>query len=62
MKELISRDGYWLTQASVENESDRTFAQKVCGFGDLESLFVEWTQEQREAWETAHLDENGQLE
>ena len=57
MKEKIAKDGYWLTQANLEDEESRTFARKVCGYGELDSLFVEWSDEQKEAWEAEHPQE-----
>ena len=56
MKERVAQDGYWLTQSSIEDEQSRTFARKVAGYGDLDSLFVEWTDEQKSAWEKEYLD------
>ena len=54
MKERIAQDGYWLTQATIEDEASRTFARKVAGFGDIDNLFVEWSNEQKEQWESEH--------
>lgn len=62
MKERIAQEGYWLTQATIDDESSRTFAHKVAGFGDLDSLFAEWTDEQKEQWESEHHeDENEEI-
>lgn len=57
MKERIAKDGFWLTQASLENENNRTFGTKVCGYGDLDSLFVEWSDAQKAGWEREHPQE-----
>lgn len=57
MKERIAKDGFWLTQATIEDEASRTFARKVCGYGDLDSLFVEWSDEQKAEWEAEHPQE-----
>lgn len=57
MKERIAQNGHWLTQAFVENESDRTFARKVFGYGSLESLFVEWTDAQKREWENENVEQ-----
>ena len=57
MKERIANNGFWLTQANVEDEASRTFARKVCGYGDLDSLFVEWSDEQKKEWEQEHPQE-----
>lgn len=57
MKERIAQEGFWLTQANIEDEASRTFATKVCGFGDLDSLFTEWSDEQKAEWEAEHPTE-----
>lgn len=44
----------WLTQATLESEESRTFATEACGFGNLDELFTEWTDEQKEEWEREH--------
>ena len=62
MKERIAQDGYWLTQKTIEDETTRTFARKVAGFGDLDTLFAEWTDEQRAEWEEEHPTEEPEIE
>ena len=58
MKERIAAKGMWLTQATVEDEKARTFAKKVAGFGDLDGLFTEWSDKQKQNWEEEHkIDE-----
>lgn len=57
MKERTAHKGYWLTQATLEDEASRTFAKKVAGFGNLDALYVEWTDEQKEQWEPPVSDE-----
>lgn len=57
MKERIAQDGFWLTQATIDDEASRTFGTKVCGYGDLDSLFVEWSDEQKAEWEREHPQE-----
>lgn len=46
----------WLTQATLENEDDRLFVKKVCGFGDLSALYTEWSDEQKAKWEEEHQE------
>ena len=60
MNERIAQEGFWLTEANIEDEASRTFAKKVCGYGDLDSLFTEWSNSQKEEWESQHSD-NEQL-
>lgn len=44
----------WLTQVNVSEEENRIFVKEVSGFGDLDNLFEEWTNAQKEAWEAEH--------
>lgn len=62
MKERIATEGKWLTEASLENEESRTFAKKVSGYADLDSLFVEWTDAQKIEWEEIYKTDNYGLE
>lgn len=57
MKERIAQEGMWLTQATLEDESTRTFAHRVAGYGDLDALFTEWTDEQKTTWDAEHPQE-----
>ena len=57
MKERIPSAGYWLTQATIENEAERIFVKKVSGYGDLDNLFTEWSEEQKAEWEEEHPQE-----
>lgn len=57
MNERIAQEGFWLTQANLEEEASRTFARKVCGYGDLDSLFTEWSESQKAEWEREHPQE-----
>lgn len=57
MNERIATPGNWLTQANIDDEQGRTFAQRVAGYGDLAALFVEWSDEQKARWEEDHPQE-----
>lgn len=57
MNEKIAQEGFWLTQATLREGEHRIFVKKVCGNGDLDSIFVEWTDEQKEEWEAKPLEE-----
>lgn len=57
MKERIAKEGFWLTQATIEDEASRTFGTKVCGYGDLDSLFTEWSDSEKSEWEAEHQQE-----
>lgn len=54
MKERIAKENQWLTNATVENEAERIFVKKVAGYGDLDNLFTEWSEEQKAEWEREH--------
>ena len=57
MNEKIAQEGSWLTQATLREGEYRIFIKKVTGSGDLDSIFVEWTDEQKEEWENEPLEE-----
>lgn len=44
----------WLTQSVLNNEEERIFVKEVSGFGDLDSLFTEWTNTKKKQWENEH--------
>lgn len=54
MKERIAKENQWLTNTTVENEAERIFVKKVSGYGDLDNLFTEWSEEQKAEWEREH--------
>jgi len=49
--------GNWLTQSHIENEDERIFVKNVSGFGDLDNIFTEWSDEQKAEWEKEHPQE-----
>lgn len=57
MKERIATEGMWLTQVTPNNENERLFVKKVCGFGDLDTLYTECSDEHKEQWEAEHLQD-----
>lgn len=46
--------GHWLTQAVLDNESNRIFVHEVAGFGDLDNLYGDATDEEKREWDAAH--------
>lgn len=58
MNEKIAQEGYWLTQSNLIDEYDRIFNKKIAGFGNLNSMFEEWTDEQKTQWELTHTLED----
>ena len=53
--ELIAHKNKWLTQATLENESERGFWKRMhlaCSLSKDD--FVEWTDAQKTEWETEH--------
>lgn len=57
MKERIAQEGFWLTQANLTEGEERQFWTKVSGFGDLYTLFTEWSNSQKAEWEAEHPQE-----
>lgn len=49
--------GHWLTQANLDNESNRIFVHEVAGFGDLDNLYREATDTEKNEWDAAHPQE-----
>lgn len=49
--------GYWLTQANLAENEERQFWTSVSGYGNLETLFTEWSDEQKAEWEAEHPKE-----
>ena len=54
MKERIAKENQWLTNATLDNEAERIFVKKVSGYGDLDALFRDATQEEKDKWEAEH--------
>jgi hypothetical protein len=50
-------EGMWLTQATLEDETARTFFRECAGFGDLDELFIEVSNEYKQEWEEEHPQE-----
>ena len=59
MKTRKANNGYWLTQAELIDGETRCFWRKVSGYGDIENLFTEWSDEQKAEWEKEHPKEGG---
>lgn len=57
MNTRIPSAGYWLTQATLAEDEQRQFWTSVSGYGDLDSLFTEWSDSQKEEWEREHPQE-----
>lgn len=57
MNTRTASEGKWLTQSSLEEEQNRIFVKQVAGFGDLDTLFTEWTDSEKAAWEEEHVTE-----
>lgn len=53
MKELKSREGYYLTQASEVADNERTYITAIKGENVKESDWREATEEEKEAYEKA---------
>lgn len=62
MKEIKSREGYYLTQASDVADSERTYITAIKGVNVNESDWREATQSEKDEWEKAQeekLKEDG---
>ena len=56
--ELIAKDGFWLTQANLENEAERNFWKRLYPARSLTAEdFTEWSDEQKAKWEREHPQE-----
>lgn len=62
MKERIANEGMWLTQANLEDETARTFFKECAGFGNLDELFIEVSDEYKQEWEEEHPQEEPLIE
>lgn len=56
LKTRTASAGMWLTQAT-DDDHGRGFYKEVSGFGDLDALFTEWSDEQKEAFVPVEDDE-----
>ena len=53
--ELIAKNGYWLTQANLQNEDERMFWRRLTPARSLgRADFERWTDAQKKEWEAAH--------
>lgn len=57
MKKREARPGAWLTQATAIDESNRIFVKSVAGFGDLETLYRDATEEEKTEWDAAYPED-----
>jgi len=56
--ELIAKEGYWLTQANLENEEERNFWRRLYPAHSLTAEdFTEWSNSQKAEWEREHPQE-----
>ena len=46
-----ARKNKWLTQAELNDGEERIFVKELSGFGNLDELFTEWTNTQKNKWE-----------
>lgn len=54
MNKRKASEGMWLTQSQLTEEEGRIFVKEVAGYGDLDNLFTEWSDEQKTQWEEEH--------
>lgn len=54
-KQLFAEDGMFLTQANIEDESERAFCTIACIPLTMdESTWTEWTELMKQRWEREH--------
>ena len=58
MKTIVAKEGMWLTQSQIDDECGRTFVKMVSGFGDLNSLYRDATNDEKLAWEAEYRNDN----
>lgn len=54
MKERKAKKGHWLTQVQLDDEALRIFVKAVAGYGDLDALYKEVSDDYKAAWEAEH--------
>lgn len=53
--ELTANENMWLTQAVLENEEERGFWKRMhLAYSLTENDFTQWTDEQKQRWESDH--------
>lgn len=59
--ELNATQGMWLTQAALKEDEQRGFWKKMyLAYSLTQDDFIEWTDEQKSAWEEQHNIEEEQ--
>lgn len=54
-KELVAKEGYWLTLAKVQEGESRNFWKRLYPAKSLtEDDFTQWSDEQKAKWEEEH--------
>jgi hypothetical protein len=57
--EIIAQEGMWLTQATINNDNERGFLKRMhLAYSLTENDFIQWTDEQKSAWEEEHKEED----
>jgi hypothetical protein len=46
-----ARKNKWLTQAELNEGEERIFVKELSGFGNLDELFTEWSNTQKNKWQ-----------
>ena len=60
--ERIAPEGFWLTQATLNEDEQRIFVKKVCGFADLDTVFILFSDSEKVQWEDGHKEQLNDLE
>lgn len=61
MKEIIAKEGMWLTQATTIEEENRIFVKKICGYNVNEAYWRDATNEEKDKWDEEHKIEDNEI-
>lgn len=53
MKEIVAKEGMWLTQKDIDSEENRIFAKKM--LTPNVDLWIETTDENKKVWEDKYM-------
>lgn len=61
--EIVAKEGYWLTQKAIEDESQRGFWKRMyLAYSLTEEDFIEWADSQKQQWEEEHPMEEPEID
>lgn len=60
MKEIVAKEGMWLTQVTLNEGEERIFVSKVTT--PYANLWAEWSNAEKEQWKAEHPAEQPEAE